>query len=128
MGIETSGTWETRNETLKAIDLAALSYIEKGFDWKPRGNCRRLQIASMGFSRAATCDTPNLATAVVAGAVRSIICRQIRPLGARKLKSYPKQSQLRHGRAFDQRPGQNGNVVQRKCDSMSLLRLRKRSW
>lgn len=57
-----------------------------------------------------------------------IICRRIRLLGARELKSYPKPSQLRRGRAFDQRSGQNGNAVQRKCGSMSLLRLRKRSW
>ena len=44
---------------------------------------------------------------------------RIRLLGARELKSYPKQSQLRRGRAFDQQPGQNGNAVQRKCDSSS---------
>jgi hypothetical protein len=50
MGIEpTSEAWEARNKTLKAIDLAALSYTEKGFSWKRDGNSRSLQIAPLSL-------------------------------------------------------------------------------
>jgi hypothetical protein len=39
MGIElTSETWEALNKTLKAIDLAALSFREEGSNWKLNGN------------------------------------------------------------------------------------------
>ena len=39
MGIEpTSEAWEALNKTLKAIDLAALSFLSDGLNWKPDGN------------------------------------------------------------------------------------------
>jgi len=39
MGIEpTSEAWEAFNKTLKAIDLAALSFREEGSNWKLNGN------------------------------------------------------------------------------------------
>ena len=39
MGIEpTSEAWEARNKTLKAIDLAALSFPSDGLNWKLNGN------------------------------------------------------------------------------------------
>ena len=42
MGIEpTSEAWEALNKTLKAIDLAALSCLSDGLNWKPDGNRNR---------------------------------------------------------------------------------------
>jgi hypothetical protein len=39
MGIEpTSEAWEALNTTLKAIDLAALSFPKDGLNWKLDGN------------------------------------------------------------------------------------------
>jgi hypothetical protein len=39
MGIEpTSEAWEALNKTLKAIDLAALSFASEGLSWKLDGN------------------------------------------------------------------------------------------
>jgi hypothetical protein len=39
MGIEpTSEAWEAFNKTLKAIDLAALSFPSGGLNWKLDGN------------------------------------------------------------------------------------------
>jgi hypothetical protein len=39
MGIEpTSEAWEARNKTLKAIDLAALSFPNRSLSWKLDGN------------------------------------------------------------------------------------------
>jgi hypothetical protein len=39
MGIEpTSEAWEAVNKTLKAIDLAALSFSSDGLNWKLDGN------------------------------------------------------------------------------------------
>ena len=39
MGIEpTSEAWEALNKTLKAIDLAALSFPSDGLNWKLDGN------------------------------------------------------------------------------------------
>jgi hypothetical protein len=39
MGIEpTSEAWGARNKTLKAIDLAALSFSSDGLNWKLIGN------------------------------------------------------------------------------------------
>ena len=39
MGIEpTSEAWEASNKTLKAIDLAALSFPTDGRSWKLEGN------------------------------------------------------------------------------------------
>jgi len=39
MGIEpTSEAWEALNKTLKAIELAALSFPLDGLNWKPDGN------------------------------------------------------------------------------------------
>jgi hypothetical protein len=39
MGIEpTSEAWEALNKTLKAIDLAALSFPSGGLNWKLDGN------------------------------------------------------------------------------------------
>jgi hypothetical protein len=39
MGIEpTSEAWEALNKTLKAIELAALSFLRDGLNWKPDGN------------------------------------------------------------------------------------------
>ena len=39
MGIEpTSEAWEALDKTLKAIDLAALSFREEGSNWKQNGN------------------------------------------------------------------------------------------
>ena len=39
MGIEpTSEAWETLNKTLKAIELAALSFPREGLSWKQDGN------------------------------------------------------------------------------------------
>ena len=39
MGIEpTSEAWEALNKTLKAIDLATLSMLDEGLNWKPNGN------------------------------------------------------------------------------------------
>jgi hypothetical protein len=39
MGIEpTSEAWEALNKTLKAIDLAALSFLSEGLSWKLDGN------------------------------------------------------------------------------------------
>ena len=39
MGIEpTSEAWEALNKTLKAIDLAALSFPNDGLNWKLVGN------------------------------------------------------------------------------------------
>jgi hypothetical protein len=39
MGIEpTSEAWEALNETLKAIELAALSFPSDGLNWKLNGN------------------------------------------------------------------------------------------
>jgi len=39
MGIEpTSEAWEALNKTLKATDLAALSFPSDGLDWKLDGN------------------------------------------------------------------------------------------
>jgi hypothetical protein len=50
MGIElTSEAWEAETKTLKAIDLAALSYTEKCSSWKRDGNSRPLQIAPLCF-------------------------------------------------------------------------------
>jgi hypothetical protein len=38
-GIEpASKAWEALNKTLKAIDLAALSFPSDGLNWKPNGN------------------------------------------------------------------------------------------
>ena len=34
----TSEAWEARNKTLKAIDLAALSFPSDGLNWKLDGN------------------------------------------------------------------------------------------
>jgi len=42
MGIEpTSEAWEALNKTLKAIDLAALSFPSDGLNWKLDGNRKR---------------------------------------------------------------------------------------
>jgi hypothetical protein len=39
MGIEpTSEAWEALNKTLKSIELAALSFLRDGLNWKPDGN------------------------------------------------------------------------------------------
>jgi len=39
MGIEpTSEAWEALNKTLKAIELAALSFLTDGLSWKLDGN------------------------------------------------------------------------------------------
>jgi len=39
MGIEpTSEAWEALNKTLKAIDLAAFSFLSDGLNWKLDGN------------------------------------------------------------------------------------------
>jgi hypothetical protein len=44
MGIEpTSETWEALNKTLKAIDLAALSFPGEGLNWKLNGNRKQLE-------------------------------------------------------------------------------------
>src|SRR5712671_6114122 len=47
MGIEpTSEAWEALNKTLKAIDLAALSFPSDGPNWKLHGNRKQLRIAA----------------------------------------------------------------------------------
>jgi hypothetical protein len=47
MGIEPrSEAWEALNKTLKAIDLAALSFPSDGLNWKLDGNRKQLQIAA----------------------------------------------------------------------------------
>jgi hypothetical protein len=47
MGIEpTSEAWEALNKTLKAIDLAALSFPSDGPNWKLDRNRKQLQIAA----------------------------------------------------------------------------------
>jgi hypothetical protein len=54
MGIEpTSEAWEALNKTLKAIDLAALSFWSDSLNWKPDGNRNeyRAQIQSVPFCR-----------------------------------------------------------------------------
>ena len=39
MGIEpTSEAWEALNKTRRAIELAALSFLSDGLNWKPDGN------------------------------------------------------------------------------------------
>ena len=45
MGIEpTSEAWEALHKTLKAIDLAALSFPSDGLNWKLNGNRNESQI------------------------------------------------------------------------------------
>jgi len=54
MGIEpTSEAWEARNKTLKVIDLAALSFLSDGLNWKLDGNRNgyHSQIQSVPFCR-----------------------------------------------------------------------------
>jgi hypothetical protein len=42
MGIEpTSEAWEALNKTLKAIELAALSFLRDGLNWKSDGHWLR---------------------------------------------------------------------------------------
>jgi hypothetical protein len=50
MGIEpTSEAWEALNKTLKAIDLAALSFLSEGLKWKLNGNRKQLrQVPNVG--------------------------------------------------------------------------------
>jgi hypothetical protein len=36
-----SEAWEALNKTLKAIELAALSFLRDGLNWKPDGNRNR---------------------------------------------------------------------------------------
>jgi hypothetical protein len=40
----TSGAWEALNKTLKAIDLAALTFPSDGPNWKLDGNWKYLQL------------------------------------------------------------------------------------
>jgi len=42
----TSEAWEAWNKTLKAIDLAALSFPSDGLNWKLNGNESQLRIAT----------------------------------------------------------------------------------
>jgi hypothetical protein len=54
MGIEpTSEAWEALNKILKAIELAALSFLRDGLNWKLDGNCpksrtRQVRAATKG--------------------------------------------------------------------------------
>ena len=71
MGIEpTSEAWEALYETLKAIDLAALSYLNDGLNWKLDGNRNwyHAQIQSVPFARNTACKASGFsATAPILG-------------------------------------------------------------
>ena len=56
MGIEpTSEAWEALNKTLKAIDLAALSFCGDGPNWKLGGNRNRRLGGALGISNGGPC-------------------------------------------------------------------------
>jgi|SRR5579863_3190538 hypothetical protein len=52
MGIEpTSEAWEALNKTLKAIDLAALSFLSEGLKLETRWKLKQLQIVAMRYAQ-----------------------------------------------------------------------------
>jgi len=52
MGIEpTSEAWEALDKTLKAIELAALSFLRDGLNWKLDGNRRWFRVDRCSFMK-----------------------------------------------------------------------------